>query len=158
MTRLHIGLISREGNQLGHLVRGVQMLRSYGKECEVDTYSDVVAAPLSAGEGAALCCLLTAQSDATEERIAAMCRETEWALGATDQNPTLEVWIVRQNDRDNDPVPGPLKALRDGEVQAGLSTLTAAPVFMSICDWGQALSDEDTDVIGEWPDAVAGES
>jgi len=158
MSELQIGLISRTGNQLGHLIRGVQMLRSYGKEFELTGCSDVVAAPLSAGEGPALCCLLTAESDASEERIAALCRETEWALGSTDENPTLEVWILRQNGCENDPGPRPLQALLYGEAQPGLSLFQPGAEFLSLCDWGQALYDEATDVIGEWPAAVAGES
>lgn len=158
MTELQIGLVSRKGNQLGHLVRGVQMLRSYGKEFELAACSDVVAATLSAGEMPALCCLLTAESEADEERIAAMCRETEWALGSTDENPTLEVWIVQENGRNNDPVPGPLRSLQQGELHSDLDMFQPGEEFLSLCDWGQALYDEDTDVIGEWPAAVAGES
>ena len=97
MSRIFLGLSSREGDRLGHLVRGVQMLRSYGHEADIEGYSDVVSLVLQAEEEPSFACVLSGESGATFEALQGICRETEWALGK--QPETLTVWILQHGER-----------------------------------------------------------
>lgn len=139
MTRILIGLISRDGDRLGHLVRGVQMMRSFGKEFEVDIYSDVKNVELDATDSPALCCTLEADTDSSLDRFGAMVRETDWALG----KKGLEIAVIQYGDRR--PVgQAPREFAAPGEV------FLPAAEFAKICDWGQQLTDGDARVAGEW--------
>jgi len=149
MYKVRIGLTSREGDQLGHLVRGVQMLRSFGHEFEVERYSNLLSVDVEGISTAAVCCFLDGKSAATLEALLSICSETEWALG--DQPATLQVWLVHV---DGSPVESAPETLLQAErQQAGRRLHMAAEEFRKICDWGQAMPDSKSDVIGEWPSA-----
>ncbi len=152
MTKVSLGLTSTDGDRLGHLVRGVQMLRSYGNEMEVDRYSDVIDAAVQADAPAALCCVLTGESDATLDGLRGICRETEWALG--DDERVLNVTILRYGDDEPNEGARPLQAVLRGRFEPGMTRLVSAEEFARMCDWGQQLSDTDADIIGEWPSAT----
>lgn len=149
MTRVYVGLTSTEGDRLGHLVRGVQMLRSYGGEAKVMRYSDVLS---SAGEPPALMCLLECNSTATLEGLQGIARETEWALGH--EPNVLTVTIVQYGDTRAEAVPGGLLALLDQRQEPGSSVFLARAEFTKLCDWGQNLTNGETEVMGEWPSAT----
>lgn len=166
MSKLLLGLMSSEGDRLGHLVRGVQMLRSYGKEFDVDYYSDVV----EDGSGA-LCCIVGGESDASPERVRAMARQTQWALGDADGNEILRVITLQDGSVDrpgigmNDltasaevlgsgPALQSFQGLISGSGASGHLFVTGEE-FGRICDWGQSLKDGETEIMGEWPSGVA---
>jgi len=149
MTQAYIGLMSREGDRLGHLVRGVQMLRSYGAEADVLSYSGAVDVSPRPGEEPALCCLLECSSDATLEGLRGICRETEWALG---ENPrVLTASVVQYDGHTQDDVPECLQGLMENRYD-GAPRLEGPDAFAALCDWGQ-VSEEDQ-IMGEWPSAV----
>lgn len=153
-TKVLAGLTSREGDRLGHLVRGVQMLRSYGKEFEVGRYSKVINVAISADEAPSLCCLLSGESEATIPRWRAMVRETQWALGNSEGSGVLEVTLIRHGDQMAEFIPRSLQAILDHGLSQGSTMFLPAEEFARICDWGQQVSDIDASVIGEWPDAT----
>lgn len=152
MSRLVLGLSSREGDRLGHLVRGVQMLRSYGHEADIEEYSDVVSVVLQAEEEPSFACVISGESEASFEALQGICRETEWALGK--QPETLTVWILQHGDRRPGQAPRPFQSIRDSRLEAGMGRVLPGDEFRKICDWGQQLIGEDADVMGEWPSAT----
>lgn len=151
MNQVRIGLISREGDQLGHLVRGVQMLRSYGHEFEVQRYSDLLSIALDGVSASAICCFLDGNSAATLTALQSICRETEWALG--DQPATLQVWLVQYEDNQVESAPQPL--LQAEQQDSGRTVHMEAEEFRKICVWGQQMSGSDAKVIGEWPSTAS---
>lgn len=152
MKRVYFGLSSTEGDRLGHLVRGVQMLRSYGREADIDEYSDVVDLALRAEERPAFACVVGGETEADLEALHGICRETEWALG--DQPETLSVTVLRFGERRPGQAPKAFDAIRSGRLHGSMRRALSADEFRRICDWGQVLIGEDTDVIGEWPSAT----
>lgn len=152
MSRLFLGLSSREGDRLGHLVRGVQMLRSYGREADIQRYSDVVSVVLRAEEEPSFACVISGESEATFEALQGICRETEWALGK--QPERLTVWILQHGERRPGTSPRPFEAIRAGRLEEGMTPVMPGEEFRKICLWGQQLIGEETDVIGEWPSAT----
>lgn len=154
-SKVLVGLTSREGDRLGHLVRAVQMLRSYGKEFEVVRYSKVINVPFSTDEHPALCALLTGESEAELWRWRAMIRETQWALGDSKGDRTLEVTLLRYNDEIAQDVPTPLQKVLQHGLTDGNTMYLSAFEFRGICAWGQQLTDSVAPVIGEWPSATA---
>lgn len=138
LREISLTLRSREGDRLGHLVRGVQMLRSYGKEFQLRSVSDVVDTGEKGGRPPALECRVTALSDATDEQLNAMLRETDWALGEHCLSLRLE-----PEGGVAGPVPG-------GQVYM------KAKEFEAICGWGQQLSGSPAPVMGEWPGEPSG--
>lgn len=151
MTRVYIGLSSKDGDRLGHLVRGVQMLRSYGDEAHVMSYSDVVDYYGRADEPPSLCCVLECSSESTLEELRGMARETEWALG--DEPGVLQVRLLKYGDQTLGPSEEPFQALMERSPQSGPVANTQYE-FASMCDWGQHGTDGEDDVIGEWPSAT----
>lgn len=152
MTNVSFGLISSEGDQLGHLVRGVQMLRSYGKEADIERYSDVVYVANKADEPPRHCVVITGQTDTTPEGLDGICRETEWALGK--EPSVLQVFIVDHDGKRPRGVPPELVALAEGKRIEGGMLSTPGDEFARLCDWGQKLVDGETEVMGEWPSAT----
>jgi hypothetical protein len=152
MTRAYIGLISQEGDRLGHLVRGVQMLRSYGNEAKVVGYSDVVDWSGQACGRPALCCVLECHSAATEDGLQGMCRETEWALG--DDPAVLQAHLLRYGNRDQEQAPGALRSLVQGAPAPDMTVMNSRYEFAKLCDWGQEITDGEDGVAGEWPSAT----
>lgn len=151
MSTVYIGLMSTDGDRIGHLVRGVQMLRSYGKEADVERYSDVIQAEeVTVGEQSALCCLIECGSDASPENLRGILRETEWALG--DDPSVLTARLVRFGQQTLEDVPQPMLALLQG--QGEHEVFLPAEEFEHICDWGQQSPDGNADIIGEWPSAT----
>lgn len=131
MTWVTLELLSREGDRLGHLVRGVQMLRSYGQEFVLHGNSDVWQ---SGAEPPALHCRLDAETACEREPFAGILRETAWALGDT----ALQLRLLKWGDG------APL-----GD-QAGEAVFMKAEEFEEICRWGQQLSGQKAPVQGEW--------
>lgn len=151
MSRVYFGLCSTEGDRLGHLVRGVQMLRSYGREAEIAEYSDVVDVRLQAGAPPAFACVVGGQTEATPEALEGICRETVWALGKEPE--TLSLWILRVGDHPHGAAPPAFEAIRQGTLDEGMTRVLSGAEFARICDWGQRARGEE-DVIGEWPSAT----
>jgi hypothetical protein len=152
MPRTYVGLMSMEGDPLGHLVRGVQMLRSYGKEADVCHYSDVINAAHPDEGQPQLYCVVTCECDATLANLQEICREVEWALG--DEPSTLSASVLQYGDQVFPNIPRPLQALMEGQQPEGTLQAMTAPDFEGICGWGQQLLDGEADVIGEWPSAT----
>lgn len=151
MSTVYIGLMSTDGDRIGHLVRGVQMLRSYGKEADVERYSDVIqAGEVTTGEQPALCCLIECESDTSPENMRGILREVEWALG--DDPSVLTARLVRFGQQTLEDVPRPMLTLLEGE--GGYEVFQPAGEFEQICDWGQQHPDGNADIIGEWPSAT----
>jgi hypothetical protein len=144
--------MAREGDRLGHLVRGVQMLRSYGDEAKITRYSDVVDWTGQADYPPALCCVLECMSDATLEGLSGIARETQWALG--DEEKTLEVFIMQYGNERFQEAPPPLQSLLNEKALAGCHRLVEGHDFAQMCDWGQQMMGEDVPIIGEWPSAT----
>lgn len=138
MREISLTLRSREGDRLGHLVRGVQMLSSYGKEFELRSVSDVLDTGDEGGAASALECRVTAVSDATDEQLAAMVRETEWALG----DHCLSVQLGKDGE--------------EAGARTGAERFLESKEFRAICDWGQQLSGSPAPVMGEWPGQPSG--
>lgn len=86
MPRLHVSLSSREGDRMGHLVRAVQMIYSYGKECDVLSCSDVWE-DMVPGEPLCLAVVLEADSENSEQAVRQVCKEVEWSLGERGPQP-----------------------------------------------------------------------
>lgn len=152
MSRVYFGLSSTEGDRLGHLVRGVQMLRSYGHEADLDEYSDVVNVGLKAEERPAYACVIGGRSGATLEALQGICRETEWALAK--QPETLSVWVLQLGDQEPGGAPRPFEAIRNGRLEKNMTRALPGDEFRRICDWGQEIIDKESHVIGEWPSAT----
>lgn len=152
MSKLFLGLSSREGDRLGHLVRGVQMLRSYGQEADIAQYSDVVTLVLRAKEEPSFACVIGGETEATFEALQGICRETEWALGK--QPERLTVWVLQHGEQRPGKAPKAFDTIQAGRLEEGMTRSLPADEFRQICDWGQQLIGEDADVIGEWPSAT----
>lgn len=152
MSRVYFGLCSTEGDRLGHLVRGVQMLRSYGHEADIDRYSDVVNVVMGAEEPQAYACIIGGTSGATLESLQGICRETEWALGKQPQ--TLSVWVLELGEHRPGNVPCLFERLRTGKFDKGMTIALPGDEFARMCNWGQVQIGEESDVIGEWPSAT----
>jgi hypothetical protein len=152
MTQVVLGLTTSAGDQLGHLVRGIQMLRSYGQELVVQRYSAVMVATDPATGQPALHCLVAGTSDATLDGLRGICRETEWALG--DDPRVLQVALLRYGDTPVDQASPPTLALMGGAAAPDTVVLTSSATLAAISDWGQQGGDDH--VIGEWPDATGG--
>lgn len=160
MSRVYFGLHSTEGDRLGHLVRGVQMLRSYGHEAEIDEYSDVVNVTLTTDDPPAFACVISGQSAATLEALKGICRETEWALGKMpescpdgEKEPALSVRILQFDDQQLDS-PRFFEAVRTGKLTKGMTVALDKEEFERICGWGQIVDGEPAEVAGEWPSAT----
>ncbi|HEY3366627.1 MAG TPA: hypothetical protein VGK74_16350 [Symbiobacteriaceae bacterium] len=147
MATVHFKLMTTRGDRLGHLIRGVQMLRSYGAEAEVTRCTDVVHIPRDTGTPA-LGCVLEARSDATAEALKGICRETEWALG---DDP--EVLTVRF-ERFDQATPA-ISHSHPGAVD-GAAIFMHRTEFAQLYDWGQQTLDSDGGLMGEWPSATGG--
>jgi hypothetical protein len=153
VTKVFLGIMSRAGDRLGHLVRAVQMLRSYGSEVDVISYSDVINATVSADQAPALCCMLECSSTADEGALRGICRETQWALG--DEDEVCTVQILKYGDHLGDAPPAPLQALQQGgKLPEGMAVFESRYDFAKLCDWGQQLTYGDADIAGEWPSAT----
>jgi hypothetical protein len=152
MTDVCFGLISTKGDRFGHLVRGVQMLRSYGSEAHIEEYSDVVNVASSADEPSALCCVLRGETDATADGLQGICREVQWALGE-DPN-VLTAVVLRLDGKDSEHVPRALQAVLQAHLRNDMAVFMPENDFAEMCDWGQQLLDGDDDVMGEWPSAT----
>lgn len=148
MKRIYFGLSSNEGDRLGHLVRGVQMLRSYGAEAAIDQFSDVVQAQLGPDQPPALACVVGGTTQADLAALQGICRETEWALG---KEPGVFAVHLLQVGM---PVPAALGAIWAGDLHAGMIRALPSAEFARLCEWGQQLYGEESDVIGEWPSAA----
>jgi len=151
MSKVRIGMISQEGDQLGHLVRGVQMLRSYGHEFEVQRYSKLISLDLDGVEASAICCFLDGHSAATLAALQSICRETEWALG--DQPTALRVWLVQVGNNRVEAAPQPL--LQAERQDVGRHVYLAPEEFRKICEWGQRSPGSDSKVTSEWPSTAS---
>lgn len=152
MTRVFLGLTSEKGDRLGHLVRGVQMLRSYGEEAHVIRYSDVVDYQGRADGAPVLGCVLECMSDASLEGLHGIARETQWALG--DEDEVLKVYVLKYGDQSVDPAPEPLQSLLAGQQPVNAMVSEGEHTFAHMCDWGQVGPWEETQVMGEWPSAT----
>lgn len=152
MTRVLLGLLTRDGDRLGHLVRAVQMLRSYGNEAKILRYSDVMDWCGQADEAPAMCCMLECMSDADMESLSGIARETQWALGDEDQ--VLQVYIMQFGNERFQEAPPPLQALLEEKALACMSLVKDGHEFAQMCDWGQQFMGHDVDVAGEWPSAT----
>jgi hypothetical protein len=152
MASVIIGLSSYSGDRLGHLVRGVQMLRSYGSEAHVEHYFDVVSDSKSGDLTPALCTVIACSTNSDVEGLIALSRETEWALG--DKPEVLTVTLLQYEDQ----------ALTDGhethwalvwarQVENVVRFLPSRE-FAQLCDWGQVSLSGEGGVIGEWPSAT----
>lgn len=149
MATVHFHLTSTKGDRLGHLIRGVQMLRSYGAEADVTRCSDVINID-QAGQQPALGCVLEASSDAAADALKGICRETEWALGH--DRDVLTVRFERY-ESDAPALPHPVMAVPGGTVDGSVLFLHREE-FAQLYDWGQQLLDDDGALIGEWPSAT----
>ncbi|MDF2630325.1 MAG: hypothetical protein K0R39_4156 [Symbiobacteriaceae bacterium] len=152
MTRVLLGLLTRDGDRLGHLVRAVQMLRSYGNEAKIMRYSDVMDWCGQADEPPAMCCMLECMSDADMESLSGIARETQWALG--DEDKVLQVYIMQYGNERFQEAPPPLQALLEEKTLACMSRVEEGHEFAQMCDWGQQFMGEDVPVVGEWPSAT----
>ncbi|MGE5675478.1 MAG: hypothetical protein ACM3XM_16650 [Mycobacterium leprae] len=150
MARIYFGLSSTEGDRLGHLVRGVQMLRSYGDEAVARGCTDVVDTTYLSDGPPALCCLLECESSAADDALRQMCRETEWALG--EEPAVLTVQFFREGDEEPR-LPELLQGLLLNQPAPGFTVYTNRSDFAELYDWGQVALDGGT-VIGEWPSAT----
>ncbi len=178
MRRVYLGLISAEGDQLGHLVRGVNMLMSYGSECRIRHLSSVRQGQRQADGPPLLGVVVAADTDLGPERLADLCREVEWALGAGQNRGTggntraLNVAVLPDHDpaaqaaaatagpaatpglHAGGPVLAGLVELTGGAGElspASLHTIMAAEDFRLLCRQGQRDGAEGAEVIGEWP-------
>lgn len=134
-----LGLSSTEGDRLGHLVRGVQMLSSYGQECNVEQLSDVVHVETGPGEPPAMVCLVGGTAEATREELIDICRETEWSLG--ESPATLSVTLFPDQEV--------FVSLRNGEIGPSATLVLRQEEFTRLCDWRQPLGGGLADWMGE---------
>ena len=151
MTRVLLGIMSRDGDRLGHLVRAVQMLRSYGNEAKIVRYSDVMDWECE-DEPAAMCCMLECMSDAAMDGLSGVARETQWALG--DDEDVLTVYIMQFGNERFQEAPPPLQALLEEKALACMSRVMEQHEFARMCDWGQVIFGQEAPVAGEWPSAT----
>lgn len=128
------------------------MLRSYGREADIEEYSDVVYLALRADEPPAFACVVSGESEATFTAFQGILRETEWALG--DQPRTLSAWLLQHGERRPGKAPAALEAIGAGRMAEGALRVMPGAEFRQLCDWGQQLLGEESDVIGEWPSAT----
>ncbi|HWI65530.1 MAG TPA: hypothetical protein VNT75_27175 [Symbiobacteriaceae bacterium] len=151
MTRVLLGIMSREGDRMGHLVRAVQMLRSYGKEAKIVRYSDVMNWECE-DEPPTMCCMLECMSDAAVDALSGIARETQWALG--DDGDVLTVYIMQFGNERFQEAPPPLQALLEEKTLACMTRVMEQHEFAQMCDWGQTVFGQEAQVAGEWPSAT----
>ncbi|HYF91782.1 MAG TPA: hypothetical protein VD969_06020 [Symbiobacteriaceae bacterium] len=152
MTRVMLGIMSRDGDRLGHLVRAVQMLRSYGKEAKILRYSDVMDWHGEQDEPPAMCCLLECMSDADMDALSGVARETQWSLG--DKEDVLKIYIMQFGNERFQEAPPPLQALLQEKSLACMKRVMDQHEFAKACDWGQQHDGKDAPVAGESPSAT----
>lgn len=152
MTRVLLGLTTRAGDRLGHLVRAVQMLRSYGSEVKVVRYSDVVDWVNQDDQQPSMCCILECMSTASLEGLSGITRETQWALGNEDE--VLQVYIMQFGNERFQEAPPCLDALLQEKALACMKRIMDQHEFAKACDWGQQVPGGETRVAGEWPSAT----
>lgn len=152
MMKVFLGLISTQGDRLGHLVRSVQMLSSYGHEAKPVRFFDVVNSTVVADQPPALCTVVECACKADRPELDEICREVEWALG--EDHRTLQVVIARCGDKAGKHVPTTIQALLTGELEPGMQVMLSRETFTKLCGWGQQLLDGTEPVIGEQPGAT----
>lgn len=100
MARVYLSLLSEKGDRLGHLVRGVNMMMSYGKECQIRRVSSVYEAQPVADRPPGLFAVVEADTTSPPARLLDFCQEVEWALGRArgEQQGTLDVDLLLYGD------------------------------------------------------------
>lgn len=116
MRDLHLVLRSNEGDVIGHLVRGIQMLGSYGKEWELHSIGDV---RLCGESPPCVQVLLTGRTGTTPEGWSRVEREVLWSL----------------HSEEGERAPLYVKVVPEGWAPAGEIVLPASE-FRHMCDWG----------------------
>lgn len=146
MREITLQLTSGEGDRLGHLVRGVQMLRSYGQEFVLQEIGDVMEVA-HAEEPDELRVLVTGTSTLDREGLRQLCQEVQWSLGAPSQRPSRDDALGVEPVGALSPAPGE----RGPGLTPPEKRFLDAATFMAACAWGQRADGHPADVIGERP-------
>jgi hypothetical protein len=132
VRRVYFGLMVDEQNGIHQLVQAVQMLRSFGSEAAIDTYSDVLRLRGHGKEPDMLCAIVAGESTAHPSELQEICARTDWALG----EEGIALAAVPENDlRDGAELPPLLRRLLRGEEGKGLETVLPGTQFAIECDW-----------------------
>lgn len=131
MSRVYFGLMVDENGGVGRLVQAVQMLRSFGAEANIDTFSDVLRMPGNGLEPDWLCAIVAGETSASPHELAELCNRTDWALGK--EGITLSA--VREEHLGEGRIPAPLDQLLQGEVAGALKQVLPGEQFAMECDW-----------------------
>lgn len=126
MQQIRVRLRSGIGDTLGHLVRAMQMLGSYGDEWRLLDLGNV---HQCVDDPTCLEVTLLGHTDTTPEQWAQIEREVRWALGADHQSEgTLEIGLVAPHGKEAE---GPM--------------IVSAAKFREMAQWGhtEALTPPD---------------
>lgn len=95
-VRMYLSLASDKGDRLGHLVRGVNMMMSYGKECRIRRLSSLYEAQPVADRPPGLFAVVEADTEMPPNRTLDFCQEVEWSLGRAhgEEQGTLDVDVL----------------------------------------------------------------
>lgn len=167
-----LSLVSQRGDRLGHLVRGVQMLMSYGRECRIRRVSSIYVAEPGPDVAPRLLAVVAAETDLAPLGVLALCREVEWALGQGEGQETgaLAVDVVWYGAGGGHGLQGPAAPIQVGDpaLDAALAELAGkqawagagtgdarqyldAAAFRRLCQPGQRDGAAGARVMGEAP-------
>ncbi|HLO04233.1 MAG TPA: hypothetical protein VK191_14065 [Symbiobacteriaceae bacterium] len=138
MCRVYFGLMVDENGGVGRLVQAVHMLRSFGAEANIDTFSDVLRLPGNGAEPDWLCAVVAGESSASPGELQELCHRTDWALG--EEGITLSA--IREDGLGADQIPAPLDQLLRGEVAGKLQAVLPGSQFAVECDWADESEEE----------------
>jgi hypothetical protein len=138
MTRVYFGLMVDEQNGIHQLVQAVQMLRSFGAEAAIDTYSDVLRLRGHGKEPDMLCAIVAGESTASPSELLEICERTDWALG---QDGITLAAVPEREVRDGAELPPLLRRLLRGEEGKGLEAVLPGTQFAIECDWAHGAEE-----------------
>jgi hypothetical protein len=133
MSRVYFGVMVDENRGVGRLVQAVQMLRSFGAEANIDTYSDVLRLRGNGAEPDWLCAIVVGETTASPTELLELCHRTDWALG--EEGITLAA--IREDELGSDQVPAPLDQFLQSQAAGNLEAVLPGLQFAVECDWAQ---------------------
>jgi hypothetical protein len=143
MSRVYFGLMVDENGGVGRLVQAVQMIRSFGAEAEIDTFSDVLRLRGQGPEPDLLCAVISGETTASSDELQELCSRTDWALG--EESFTMAAVPEEGLHEELDLVPAPLDQLLHGRASGDFESVLPGSQFAVECGWAEQNAEE-----GRW--------